>query len=123
MTDLDVLKRDRAALALAFYRNDLSERPFTFEGVGYAIDITSLSRIRAMGNRALRPGFSVQWIAADGSPVEMNAEKAKAFAEAANRYAADCVARLRAIQAAIGAAADTDAIEAIDISGGYPAAS
>jgi hypothetical protein len=46
-----------------------------------------------------------------------------AFGRAAGAYVSACVLRLRAIKDAIAAAADQAALDAIDVTAGYPQAS
>jgi phage terminase large subunit-like protein len=69
------------------------------------------------------PQHHFAWIAADNSHVAMDAAQMYAFGRAAGAYVSTCVLRLRAIKDAIAAAADQAALDAIDVTAGYPQAS
>jgi hypothetical protein len=104
---------------------------FTDAGTLYQIDPDSQSRIAALGVMAMGSitdpanspwpaGF--YWIAADNSHVPMDAPTMYAFARAVGGYVSACLLRLRAIKDAIATAADPAALDAIDVTAGYPAA-
>ena len=105
---------------------------FTCSGALFQIDGDSQQNITAMGALALSsvidptanpwPG-DFYWIAADNSHVAMDAAATLAFARSVATYVSSCILRLRAIKDAIAAAADEAALEAIDVTAGYPAAS
>ncbi len=105
---------------------------FSFNGAVYQVDAGSQASIAAMGIMALGSitdpagspwpaGF--YWIAADNSHVAMDAPTMYAFGRAVAGYVSACVLRLRAIKDAIAAAADQAALDAIDVTAGYPPAS
>jgi hypothetical protein len=105
---------------------------FTYSGALFQIDSPAQAQIAAMGVMALGSitdpagspwpaGF--YWIAADNSHVAMDAAQMYAFGRAAGAYVSTCVLRLRAIKDAIAAAADQAALDAIDVTAGYPQAS
>jgi len=104
---------------------------FSFSGVVYQVDAGSQGNIAAMGIMALGSitdpagspwpaGF--YWIAADNSHIAMDAPTMYAFGRAVAGYVSACVLRLRAIKDAIAAAADQAALDAIDVTAGYPPA-
>jgi len=105
---------------------------FTFSGTLFQIDPVSQGQIAAMGALALgsiadsanspwNGGF--YWVATDNSHVPMDAATTYAFARAVALYVSACILHLRAIKDAIAGAADQAALDAIDVSAGYPAAS
>jgi hypothetical protein len=117
--------------AIAHY-NGLIAAGFTWSGTLYQIDAASQASIAAMGIMALGSiagpagspwpaGFD--WIAADNSHVPLDAAAMYAFGRAVADYVSACVLRLRALKDAIAAAADRAALDAIDVTAGYPAAS
>jgi hypothetical protein len=117
--------------AVAHY-NALIAAGFSYGGTLFQIDGMAQANIAAMGVMALGSitdpagspwpaGF--YWIAADNSHVTMDAAAMYAFGRAAGAYVSACVLRLRAIKDAIAAAADQAALDAIDVTAGYPQAS
>ena len=105
---------------------------FTYSGTLYQVDASSLSNITSMGALATASianpnavpwpsGF--YWLAADNSHVAMTAAQMLAFAAAVAGYVSACVLRLRAIKDSIVATADQAALDAIDVTAGYPTAS
>jgi len=128
------LDSNRQAKAIAAAGNfaALIAGGFTFSGVSYQIDADSQTRIAAMGIMALGsitdpanspwPG-GFYWVAADNSHVAMDAAALYAFGRAVAGYVSACVLRQRAIKDAIAGAADQAALDAIDVTAGYPAAS
>jgi hypothetical protein len=102
---------------------------FTYSGVLYQIDSESQTQIAAMSLMALGSitdpanspwptGF--YWVAADNSPVPMDAPTTYAFGRAVAGYVSACILRLRAIKDAIAAAANQPTLAAIDVTTGYP---
>jgi len=111
--------------------NALIAAGLTYGGTLFQIDSAAQANIAAMGVLALGSiadpagspwpaGF--YWIAADNSHVPMDAAALYAFGRAAAAYVSACVLRLRAIKDAIAAAADQAALDAIDVTAGYPPA-
>ena len=105
---------------------------FTYAGARYQIDSDSQTQLAAMSLMALGSitdpanspwiaGF--YWIAGDNSHVPMDAPTMYAFGRAVASYVSAGVLRLRAIKDAIAGAADQAALDAIDVTAGYPAAS
>lgn len=128
------LDSNRQAKAVAAAGNfaALIAAGFSFSAVPYQIDTDSQARIAAMGIMALGSitdpanspwpdGF--YWVAADNSHVPMDAAAMYAFGRAVGAHVSACVLRLRAIKDAIAGAADQAALDAIDVTAGYPAAS
>jgi hypothetical protein len=109
--------------------NALMSVGFTLNGTPFQIDAVSQSQIAAMGALALgsiadpanspwSAGF--YWVAADNSHVPMDAATTYAFARAVALYVSSCILHLRAIKDAIAGAADQAALDAIDVTAGYP---
>jgi hypothetical protein len=105
---------------------------FTWSGKLYQIDADSQTRIAAMGALALgsiadpagspwNAGF--YWVAADNSHVPMDAAATYAFARAVALYASGCILHLRTIKDTVADAADQAALDAVDVTAGYPTAS
>jgi hypothetical protein len=103
---------------------------FTWSGSRFQIDTESQTRIAAMGALALGSitdpagspwdsGF--YWVAADNSHVPMDAAATYAFARAVALYVSGCILHLRTIKDGIASAADQAALDAIDVTAGYPA--
>jgi len=116
--------------AVAHY-NALIAAGFTYGGALFQIDSAAQANIAAMGVMALGSitdpagspwpaGF--YWIAADNSHLPMDAAQMYAFGRAAGAYVSACVLRLRAIKDAIASAPDQAALDAIDVTAGYPPA-
>lgn len=105
---------------------------FTWSGTLFQIDVDSQTRISAMGALALgsiadaagnpwADGF--YWVAADNSHVPMDAPATYAFARAVALYVSGCILHLRTIKDTIAGATDQAALDAVDVTVGYPAAS
>ena len=105
---------------------------FTWSGKLYQIDAGSQTRIAAMGALALGSiadpagspwdgGF--YWVAADNSHVPMDAVGMAGFARAVALYVSGCILHLRTIKDTIAGAADQAALDAVDVTAGYPVAS
>ena len=113
------------------YFGGLMRAGFTYAGTLYQIDTAAQANLAAMGIMALGSitdpagspwpaGF--YWIAADNSHVPMDAAAMYAFGRAVAAYVSACVLRLRAIKDAIASAPDQAALDAIDVTAGYPQA-
>jgi hypothetical protein len=100
-----------------------------WSGTLFQIDPDSQTRIAAMGALALGSitdpagspwidGF--YWVAADNGHVPMDAATTYAFARAVALHVSGCILRLRAIKDAIAGATDQAALDAIDVTAGYP---
>ena len=105
---------------------------FTFQGHPYQIDQDSLFNINSMGGLALGSitdaatspwpaGFV--WIAADNTKVPMDAPTCYAFSRAVGGYVSGLILHLRGIKDAITGAANQTALDAIDVTAGWPAPS
>jgi hypothetical protein len=116
--------------AAVIHYNALLAAGLTYDGTRFQIDNAAQANIAAMGVLALGSiadpagspwpaGF--YWIAADNGHVPMDAAAMYAFGRAAGSQVSACVLRLRAIKDAIAAAADQAALDAIDVTAGYPA--
>ena len=120
----------KTGAAVAHY-NALIAAGFAQGGTLFQIDSAAQAQIAAMGVMALGSitdpagspwpaGF--YWIAADNSHVPMDAAAMYGFGRAAGAYVSACVLRLRAIKDAIVSAPDQAALDAIDVTAGYPPA-
>ncbi len=103
---------------------------FAYQGKSYQIDPASQANMAAVGAMALGSvgnptsapwpaGFV--WIAADNSQVTMTAQQAYAFTYAAGLYVSAAILNLRALKNQILAAASVAAVEAVDLTQGWPA--
>ncbi len=130
VSTLDDNKAAQAAAAAGDFETRIAAG-FTWSGALFQIDADSQARIAAMSIMALGSitdpanspwpdGF--YWVAADNSHVPMDAAAMYAFGRAAGAYVSACVLRLRAIKDAIAGAAYQAALDAIDVTAGYPAA-
>ena len=130
VTTLDESRFAKRTAAAAHYAA-LIAAGFTYGGTRFQIDSDSQTQMAAMGIMALGsitdpagspwPG-GFYWVAADNSHVAMDAAAMYAFGRAVAGYVSTCVLRLRAIKDTIAAAADQTALDAIDVTAGYPAA-
>jgi hypothetical protein len=120
----------KVAAAQAIY-DGLIAAGFTYGGVAYQIDPDSQTQLAAMGLMALGSitdpanspwpaGF--YWVATDNSHVPMDAPTTYSVGRAVAGYVSACILRLRAIKDEIAAAADQAALDAIDVTAGYPTA-
>jgi hypothetical protein len=128
---LDDAKAAKIVLAEGEFRTRLATG-FTWSGALYQIDTDSQTRIAGMGALALgsiadpagspwNSGF--YWVAADNSHVPMDAAATYGFARAVALYVSGCILHLRTIKDTIAGATDQAALDAVDVTAGYPAAS
>jgi hypothetical protein len=104
---------------------------FTFSGKLYQMDDDSRANWVILGvgaDRSAADPTSFPWtdipvVAADNSTVPMDVPTARRFSQATIGYWAACRPVFRAIKDAIAAATDQAALDAIDVTAGYPAAS
>jgi hypothetical protein len=125
-------RAEKVRVATAWF-NGLFALPngFTFAGKLYQMDEASRANWVILGVGADRsaadpmafPWTDIPVIAADNSSTPMDAPTARAFSQAAIAYWAACRPAFRAIKDAIAGAADETALDAIDVTTGYPAAS
>jgi hypothetical protein len=116
------------------YFNGLFTNPkgFTIQGATMQIDAASQANIGGAVSAALLSSqnptdFSwdsgFYWVAADNSHIAMTAAQMVAFGHAVFEYVRLTRMNIRAIKDAIAAAAAQAALDAIDVTAGYPAAS
>jgi hypothetical protein len=102
---------------------------FAYQGKVYQLDPASQSNMTAMGAMALGSignpvaspwpsGFV--WIAADNTGTAMTAQQCYAFTFAAGLYGSACVLFLRTLKDRILATASLAAVQAIDVTAGWP---
>ena len=124
------LRRAKDAAARAHF-DDLISAGFSHAGTRYQIDSTSQSHIAALSLLALGcvtdPQNSawltdIYWVAADNSHVSMDAPAMYGFGRAVAGYVSASLLRFRAIKDAIAAAPDQAALDAVDVTAGYPPA-
>ncbi len=124
--------QNAAAKAAIGQYNALIATGFTYGGNLFQIDPASQANIAAVGSMALgsitNPASvpwpaDFAWIDAANVNIPMTAPVMYAFAQAVGWYVSFCVLNLRAIKSAILAAATPQAVAAIDVTAGYPAAS
>jgi hypothetical protein len=118
-----------AIIAAANNFSTLIAAGFTFSGTLYQVDQASQASITAMGalaaasiaNPATTPwpaGF--YWVASNNAQIAMSAATMLAFAQAVALYVSGSILQLRAIKDSILAATTIAAVQAIDVTAGYP---
>jgi len=123
---LEEAKAGRTREATQYY-NELMDAGFTYQNELYQIDTFSQFRLAALGGIASwRPnlfpaGFA--WITKNNSQVQMDQNTLMDLAGTVAGYESRCRTRLRDIKDAILAAPDVAAVDAIDVTAGYPSAS
>lgn len=121
-----------AAANAAAHFSTLVAAGFTYGGKLYQIDPVSQANITGMGALALSvlaqiagaPNWpsNFSWIAADNTLTPMTADEMYAFAITIAGFLSAGVLNRRAIKDAIAAGASVAAVQEIDVTAGYPAA-
>ena len=122
-TSADVLASAKAhMLGQLSARRDQAENAFTYGGVPVKLDEGTTARLAAASaGLARKPsGETVDWQLARGVFQSLDLAALEAFGDAAFDHVQECFANARALVDAINAAADLDALRAIDLDAGWP---
>lgn len=105
---------------IAARRLEAERGGFTYAGKRYDSNDRGTIALLANGARAGAAGFPVRVVALDDTETALTAAEYQAFEAAAISHLLACSANARTLRQAVNAAADVDAVLAIDLDAGWP---